>query len=42
MCTCSDIWQKVNSPYGFLWKKKKDSAWRPGAKTETPEPKPLH
>lgn len=23
MCTCSDIWQKVNSPYGFLWKKKK-------------------
>lgn len=23
-------------------KKKKDSAWRPGAKTETPEPKPLH
>lgn len=25
-----------------LEKKKKDSAWRPGAKTETPEPKPLH
>lgn len=23
MCTYSDIWQKVNSPYGSVWKKKK-------------------
>lgn len=36
MCTCSDIWQKVNSPYGSVWKKKKGISmahWRPQRRT---------
>lgn len=41
MCTCSDIWQKVNSPYGSVWNEKKESAWRrPHTKTEPQELKP--
>lgn len=41
MCTCSDIWQKVNSPYGSVWNEKKQSAWRRlHSKTEPQGPKP--
>lgn len=25
MCTCYDIWQKVNSPCGSVWKKQRIS-----------------
>lgn len=35
MCTCSDIWQKVNSPYGSVWKKKKKKRNQHGALTQT-------
>jgi hypothetical protein len=40
MCTCSDIWQKVNSPYGSVWKEKNQLGDLTHTKTEPHDPLP--